>query len=137
MTNFKLHTDKSSVLKKNTRYVQGGVTDILPNALGWWEEANIPTGQVDDIPFTITNAYDKRPDKIANFLYGRTDITWLILQYNQIVDVNTQFIAGVEIMLPSPPRVFSDILTASINYQAATSAIAFTPKSSSSTASSF
>lgn len=137
MTQFLLYNDKSSVLKKNTRYVQGGVTDVLPNALGWWEEASIPTDQVDDILFTITAAYDKRPDKIAYQLYGRTDVTWLVLQYNQIVDVNTQFISGMQIWLPSPSRVFSDILTNSVNYQAATQAISSTATSSSTASSDF
>ena len=137
MTKFLLYNDKSSVLKKNTRYVQGGVTDIFPNSLGWWEEADIPTHQVDDILFTITAAYDKRPDKVAFQFYGRTDITWLVLQYNQIVDVNTQFISGMDIWVPSSSRVFSDILTNSVNYQAATAAISSQTTSSSTASSNF
>ena len=123
MTQFKLYQNKSSVLKKNTRYVQGGVTDVFPNSLGWWEEAIIPTNQVDDVQFTLTSAYELRPDKLAYIAYGRTDITWLVLQYNQIVDINTEFLAGVTINLPSPSRVFSDILTSSVNYQPATETI--------------
>lgn len=113
---FLLFTNKSSVLKKNSRYVQGGTTVVLPNALGWWDKILIPSGQIDDIQYPITPQYNKRPDAVAYFLYGRTDVTWALLQYNDIVDINEEFVTGVKIMAPSPMRLFSDILTNPISY---------------------
>lgn len=115
---FKLYDDKSSVLKKNTRYVQGGETDVFPKFLGWWEKReDIAIDQIDDIEFYITPQYDKRPDKVSFLFYGRPDISWLILQYNNIVDINEQFKTGLTIRAPSPMRVFANILTRPIRYQ--------------------
>lgn len=109
---FSLYQDKSSILKKNSRYVQGGSTEILPNALGWWEKReDIPKNQIDDIPFKITQKYALRPDNISYAVYGRSDLGWLILEYNNIVDINEELIVGVIIAIPSPLRAFSDILT--------------------------
>jgi len=118
-TLFKLYTDKSSLLKKNSRYVQGGTTEILASGLGWWEKReDIPVDQLDDIPFSITSNYARRPDKIAFDIYGRSDLTWLVLEYNNIVDLNTELVAGVIIKLPSVLRTFSDIVTNNVQYQA-------------------
>ena len=115
---FKLYDGKSSVLKKNTRYIQGGYTQILPRALGWWEKfQTLTTDEVTDIRFVITTEFALRPDKVGYMVYSRNDLGWLVLQYNNIVDINTEFVAGKEIILPSPVRVFSEILTNPIRYQ--------------------
>lgn len=115
---FKLYDDKSSVLKKNTRYVQGGTTEIFPNRLGLWEKrTDIERDAITDGEFTITARYARRPDRIAYAYYQRNDLQWLILQYNNIVDINTEFVTGRLIYLPSPLRVFSEILTNPIKYQ--------------------
>lgn len=115
---FKLYTDKSSVLKKNTRYVQGGDTEVFPKSLGWWEKRlDIATNQPDDITFNITMQYQWRPDNVAYLFYGRTDVDWIVLQYNNIIDINEQFIAGRQITLPSATRLFTSILNQNIKYQ--------------------
>lgn len=115
---FKLYEDKSSVLKKNSRYVQGGDTEVLSNSLGWWEKrTDILTDQSDDITFYITSEFQYRPDKVAYTIYGRHDVEWLILQYNGILDVNTEFVSGKTIKLPSPTRLFTEILSKNIKYQ--------------------
>jgi hypothetical protein len=117
---FQLYTDKSSLLKKNSRYVQGGTTDIIGtnttgNILGFWDEReDVPINQVDDIQFVLTSDYNLRPDKIASDYYGRTDVTWEILNYNQIIDVNEEFITGAMIRIPSAIRLFGQILTIQI-----------------------
>lgn len=112
---FKLYTDKSSVLRKNSRYVQGGTSDLTPNAVNWWEKReDIPSDQYDDITFIISKANEFRPDLISYQVYGRPDLAWLVLQYNEIVDINEQFVVGRTILLPSPIRAFTDILTSSL-----------------------
>lgn len=117
---FQLFPDKSSLLKKNSRYVQGGTTDILGvkalgNTLGFWDKNNdVPTNQVDDIPLTLSSEYNLRPDKVAAFFYGRTDVTWELLDYNNIVDLNEEFVTGAIIRIPSANRLFGDILTSPI-----------------------
>jgi hypothetical protein len=115
---FKLYTDKSSVLKKNSRYVQGGDSDVFPNSIGWWEKrSDILTDQADDIQMTLTMLYQGRPDLVSYQVYGRPDLAWLVLQYNNIVDINEEFVAGVVIQLPSKTRVLTDICTNTIGYQ--------------------
>ncbi len=116
---FKLYQDKSSVLKKNSRYVQGGDTEVFPKSLGWWEErTDILVRESDDLTFYVTTEYERRADKIAYFVYGRNDLEWLVLQYNKIVDINEQLLSGVTLVLPSQNRVFTEILTKNIKYQA-------------------
>lgn len=116
---FKLYDDKSSVLKKNTRYVQGGISDVTSTAVKWWEKReDILTDQVDDIPsFALPSIYHQRPDLLSYALYGRPDLKWLILQYNNIVDINEEFVTGAMITAPSVTRAFTDILTNPIVYQ--------------------
>lgn len=117
---FQLYADKSSLLKKNSRYVQGGTTDILGvkaigNILGFWDKnTDVPINQVDDIPLVLTSEYNLRPDKIATFFYGRADVMWELLDYNNIIDVNEEFVTGATISIPSANRLFGDILTSPI-----------------------
>ena len=99
----------SSVNKRHSRYVQGGTTTTFPRRLGWWDRLVIRTDD-DDIFHTITNRQDRRPDLIARDLYGKHDLAWLVLQFNNIADVNLELRAGTEIRLPSADRVFFDLL---------------------------
>jgi hypothetical protein len=103
---FKLYTDKSSLDRKYSRMVLGGTVDQLDNGtvLGWWEKKEFPRDQVDDVKFIITLPYEKRPDKISYYMYGREDLAWLVLQYNNIVDINEELISGVTLTLPSYQR---------------------------------
>ena len=96
---------RNSVQNRESRYVQGGDTDVFENRLGWWER-DIATFVPDstDIILTIGPQYDRRPDKLAFQLYGRANLQWLVLQYNSIVDINEEFIAGKEIRVPDPSR---------------------------------
>lgn len=98
-------TDNSS-----SRYVQGGLTDVFANRLGWWDGYELTTA-TDDIVLVLAPKYDKRPDLLAYDMYGKSTLMWLVLQYNLIVDINTEFVAGTTITLPSKSRVFSSILT--------------------------
>lgn len=109
---FKLYENKSSVKKKYSRYVQGGTTDVFKERLGWWERRDdILTDQVDDLTFTITKRYEHRPYLVAKMFLGREDMEWLILQYNEIVDIIEEFVVGREIKIPSKNRTFLSIAT--------------------------
>lgn len=101
---------KSSIQEKYSRYSQGGSTDVHPNRLGWWEREVIPTAD-DDIEVKITSRYEGRPDLIAFDLYGKASLTWVILQFNNILDINTEFVKGKVIKAPTYQRVFFDIVT--------------------------
>lgn len=100
---------KTSVASRDSRYVQGGITYTRPTRISWWERTNFKKRE-DDIVLTITPQHSKRPDKLAYDLYGKSTLMWLVLQYNNIVDINLEFITGKEIKLPSKRRVSLELL---------------------------
>lgn len=103
---------RNSTQSRQSRYVQGGETDIYSTRLGWWERDLETFGfRSDDLFIEIAPQYDKRPDLMAADLYGRSTLMWIILQYNSIVDINEEFIAGKEIRIPEPSRATLDFLT--------------------------
>ncbi len=99
----------SSVNKKNSRYVQGGTTTTFPRRLGFWERLVMLPGD-DDLILTISSRQDRRPDIIAFDFYGKANLAWIVMQFNNIVDENLELRAGTEIRLPTPERLFFDML---------------------------
>lgn len=94
----------SSIDNKSTRYVAGGVTEQFPTRLGWWERTIMPY-QNDDILITIDTKYAGRPDLIADLVYGSAIYSWVVLQYNTILDLEVELKAGVTIRLPTIDRL--------------------------------
>lgn len=104
-------TQKRSDQQRGGRYVQGGsVTVTGGNKLGWWERKILPRDN-SDIPFTITPKYAQRPDRLAFDLYGRADLQWFILQYNNVVDLYLDFTVGKTIVLPTKARLYAELLS--------------------------
>jgi len=99
----------ASTDKKYTRQVQGGLSDVYPTRLGWWERYPMDHRD-DDIIYTIPAEFNKRPDKVSYDIYGRATYSWLVLQYNSIVDINLEFVTGKEIRLPTLERLTFNIL---------------------------
>lgn len=103
----------STALKSNYvgkgRYGYGGGTVDHGTHLGWWERNNIPQSFTDST-ITLTSKYAKRPDLLAYELYGVSGLMWLILQFNNILDPDEEFVEGVSIRVPSKSRVFTEIL---------------------------
>lgn len=102
----------SSTQSRIGRYKQGGTTDILPSRLGWWERRAF-SSSFDDITVKITPTYISRPDLIAFDVYGRANLMWVVLQYNNIVDIHEELVEGRTIKLPSVRRLQTEILTKS------------------------
>jgi len=100
----------SSIQEKYSRYVQGGKTDVYSNRLGWWERQGIPKAE-DDVEIQISAKYSQRPETMAYDIYGNATLMWVILQFNNILDINTEFVKGKVIWVPSYRRVFFDITT--------------------------
>ena len=102
----------SSVKRKDTRYVQGGTTTVRSKSVGWWERSDALSKRADDdiIIFSLPAVYEGRPDILAYDLYENNNLEWVILQYNSIVDINEEFVAGAKIVAPSRERLFSSIL---------------------------
>ncbi len=95
---------------RNSRYVQGGTSEIYNNRTGWWER-RVFEPQDDDIRFVVTAAEEGRPDVISQRIYGKAIYAWLVLQYNNIVDVETELLPGAVMFLPSQNRLILDIIT--------------------------
>lgn len=91
------------------RYVQGGGVESFPTRVGWWERKILPTA-LSDVPFVITSKYHKRPDLLAYDIYGTATMMWLVLQFNNIVDINEEFVEGTQVMLPLKSRVYSELI---------------------------
>lgn len=103
---FKQYQNKSSLRKQNTRINRGGVADVIGDKIGWWEKQTIPYGRPDDITVEITSKYKNRPDLLAYDNYGSTELEWVILQYNNIIDIN-ELVVGQFIRIPSKSRAMS------------------------------
>jgi hypothetical protein len=99
-----------STKNRNSRLVQGGTTDIYKNRLGWWERRVIPRAD-DDLRIVIEDNEAGRPDMLSQRAYGKAMYAWLILQFNNIIDPETELVAGKEIFLPTEQRLILDIIT--------------------------
>lgn len=114
----KSYSNKSSVLKRRSRYIQGGDTVVNKKKLGWWERfTDIPRDDVTDVEIYIEPKYAGRADIIAYSVYGDPTLEWIVLQYNNIVDTVEELVVGKTITVPSRDRVFFEILTNSTKVQ--------------------
>lgn len=104
---------RKSNQRRDGRYVYGGVVESKGNRLGWWERQIFPTHH-SDVPYIIPKQHARRPDLLAYEVYGRSNLMWMVLQYNHIVDINTEFVEGAEIMLPTVQRMFGELLVSTI-----------------------
>jgi len=103
--------------QRDGRYTQGAVTvDSFPNRIGWWERRVFPS-DTSDVPITISSVYAGRPDLMAFDAYGKATLAWVILQYNNIVDINLEFVTGATIKLPLPQRINTDFLTQPVTFR--------------------
>lgn len=100
----------NSVYEKMGRYVNGGKTETTKSTLGWWERKKIPE-DTTDMTYTLEKVYENRPEKLAGVLYGDTRLWWLILQFNNILDIQEEFVEGKQLRLPTKDRVYSDLLS--------------------------
>jgi len=109
---FRQYENKSSIKKRYCRYAQGGNTDQFSNRLGWWERFDLTDNHDNDIVIDkLPKTYEKRPDLLAFDVYGRSDFDWVILQFNNIVDIEEEFITGSRLVIPNKMRVNVDIMS--------------------------
>ena len=99
----------NSIFNKDSRYVQGGITTVKSNKLDWWEKLPIKQDSTD-VVVVISAVYNRRPDIMAKYFYGKSTLMWVILQFNNIVDINEEFIEGKEIRVPTRIRVQLELL---------------------------
>jgi hypothetical protein len=99
----------NSVFTKNSRYTNGGTTEVDGKFLEWWDRTIFPN-DTSDVVYKLEKKYEGRPDKLASVFYGDSSVWWVILQYNNILDINDEFVKGVRLLMPSPDRLRKDFL---------------------------
>ncbi len=101
---------KNSTYTKNSRYVHGGQTEVNGTQfIEWWDRTIFPV-DTSDGTYILEKIYEGRPDKLASVLYGDSSLWWLILQYNNILDLNEEFVEGTELTIPTKDRVTKEFL---------------------------
>lgn len=114
-TTYKLYRNKTSLKKRFSRLLQGGITEQLQKRLGWWEkDSTFVQERVDDITFTITPQTAARPDLISFSIYGTSMYDWIVLQYNNIVDIQEELVVGKTVRAPSLRVINSSIITKTV-----------------------
>lgn len=103
---------KRSDQQRGGRYLQGGTVELRGDKLGWWERKLFDRSPTD-VSYTITSKYANRPDLLAFDLYGRANLQWFVMQYNNALDVYTDFNEGTTIVLPTRGRLFGELLSKS------------------------
>jgi hypothetical protein len=99
----------NSTFTKNSRYIHGGTSEVDGKFLEWWDRKKFTTSD-SDLFITLDKKYEGRPDKLASVLYNDSSVWWLILQFNHILDINEEFIAGVHLRVPTKERLQKDFL---------------------------
>jgi hypothetical protein len=95
---------------KRGRYLVGGDTDVFANRLGWYErDLSILERQLDDVTYLITKDREFKPSLVSYDVYKTTELEWLVLMYNNIVDINEEFVTGKYLQLPSYSRALYQI----------------------------
>ena len=105
--------ETNSVEQQHARQVQGGLTDRHNNRLGWWERRDLPKRDDDNL-ITVQPSEVGRPDLISRRAFGTEKYSWLVLQYNNIVDINEEITIGRRMLLPNQLRLMVDILNQSV-----------------------
>jgi hypothetical protein len=103
-------TKNSSVNRPKSRYSQGGTTEVLKNRIGYWDRRVFPTDSTD-IVITLDNQYHRKPWLVAYDVYKDVELMWFILQYNNILDVDTEFVTGTVLRLPTTYRLRIGLLS--------------------------
>ncbi|AVH85294.1 hypothetical protein RsoM2USA_366 [Ralstonia phage RsoM2USA] len=99
----------TSLDSKYTRYVSGGVTEVGTYGIEYWEK-NVWKDDSTDLVYTLTKADEKQPWILAQAFYGNPNLMWVILQYNNILDVQEEFVEGIQLLIPTRDRVFKEFL---------------------------
>lgn len=94
------------MIDSSGRFINGGSVETSGNFLKWWNRINIQQG-IDDRFIEIDASLEKRPDLIARQFIGRESAMWLVLQYNNIIDIETELLSGTIIRLPSGSRTLN------------------------------
>ena len=98
-------TERNSVMRRNSRYVAGGTTEVGQNTLEWWERTNLPVDNATDRLYQVERKFEGRIDLIAALFLGEPRHWWVLAQYNSILDPHTEVLEGSLLRIPCAERV--------------------------------
>lgn len=98
----------NSVNDKISRYVNGGTTEV-GTKLEWWERKKLRVSNDGDNSYVLEKIYEHRPDKLSAVFYNESRYWWVLMQYNGILDIETEFVEGVLLTMPSLSKLESII----------------------------
>lgn len=91
---------------KNGRYVIGGPTEVSAKYLEWWNKREVDKDP-SDILYIMEEKFVGRPDMLGTTFYGDPGLTWVILQYNNLLDPMEELVAGVPVLIPNISKLDS------------------------------
>jgi hypothetical protein len=94
-------TDWGNWMASN-RYSLGGTVEVI-NGHNYWNK-RVFLKSPDDLEIKIDSRYHQKPYLLAFDYYGSDHLSWFILQYNNILDVTTEFVNGATIYIPTVAR---------------------------------
>lgn len=94
----------SSIENKNSRFNQGGLTELGPIGLEWWSRFNFPKDSTDEI-YIVEKRFEHRLDLISYAFYNEPRYWWFIAQYNNILDPWSEIITGRKLLIPTLNRL--------------------------------
>lgn len=108
---YKVYENENSLKRANSRILQGGESEVRGNKISWWNRKIFTGVDLNETVYEITNVTAGRPDLVAYEFYSTTELEWIILQYNNIIDVKEEFTLGKKIKVPSKSYVNTAIIT--------------------------
>lgn len=87
-----------------SRYTFGGSVETNEVGVGFWVRKTIPK-RGDDVTIQMSPEEALRPSSITYKLYGKDNLLWLLLQYNNIIDPVEELFPGRYLILPHPSRL--------------------------------
>ncbi|WP_407308203.1 hypothetical protein [Acinetobacter sp.] len=96
--------EKNSVLRRKSRYVSGGITEVSTGRLEWWERSVFQSGP-GDLLYTVEKRFEGRLDLVAAMFLGEPRLWWVIAQYNSILDPYSEIVEGATITIPTVEKV--------------------------------
>lgn len=80
---------------------------------GKWRKPSILTRPVSDselVRYVVPKNREGRPDLIANDFYGVSELDWVIIAFNNALDVFNWPTAGQIVIIPQSSRVAAELL---------------------------
>jgi hypothetical protein len=95
---------KNSTNYYKSRYVSGGTTQTKPNFLQWWDKKTFPF-DLTDVYYILEKKFEHRPDLVSHAFYDDPYLWWFICQYNAVLDINSEFVEGLVLRIPTKDRM--------------------------------